>query len=173
MRTSIWPGEQDDQGSSMGLIAPQSAQINEFIKSQNKFTNDHILEPYGNYNFDLMQLNNQLANLIAPSPSTAHGASPSIQSNKAIPKFSDIQSASENSFQPMHFNSTSISSKSDEKPNRSNSKSLVVSASNTNAYSDNKKLSSFNKNTNIYSLVSDSFSFSVFFYLHIAKNNTR
>lgn len=148
VRTSIWPGEQDDHhGSTMGLIS-NANQINEFIKSQNKFTNDHILEPYANFNFDLM---NQYAGSSIMSQAKVHPPLPSHQASihpppiptaaapvlplssptRLIPKFSDVKSV------------VNLEESRDKK-------SLTVS-SNTNAYSDAKKLESTLGKPNLYS----------------------
>lgn len=141
VRTSIWPGEQDDpNGVNLGLIASQNAQISEFIKSQNKFTNDHVLEPYGNFDFDLLQLNNQYASMMPakvhqappPQPPPAPLPSPVMQSSKLIPQFSDVNS--------VH----------NDNEDKHRHKSLTISALNTNAYSDTNKLESLGK-TNLYS----------------------
>lgn len=87
VRHSSWPGEFDDvHGGSLPLIPQQSNHITEFIKSQNKFTSDHVFKPLGaNYNFDLLSLHNEFGGMVPPpqppSPNSPTGGHPIQQVN--------------------------------------------------------------------------------------------
>lgn len=165
-----WPNEAFEYGSGGGgggrdtLVSPQGSQITEFIKSQNKFTNEHLMETYGtNFNFDALLpeafppgLNSGggIANM--PTPAALSAAPTNTKTySKLLPPHHEHQVAPvKHHSQRSIFNATKHFLDDKSAGGRQNSKSLTVSSSNTNAYSDTSKLQqliSGNKNSNLYS----------------------
>ena len=170
VRNSAWPNEQDDYGSTSALISPHNGQINEFIKSQNKFASEHhLMEPFGsNYNFDLMSLNNEFLG-INTGQSQSQPLAGAIQSGKKINSKllinQPIGSASTASISTSHHsdsstkafnrlngnvNKTAVSFFDTATKQQAISKSLTVSDNKVNAYSDSNKLKHFNKHSNLF-----------------------
>lgn len=164
-----WPGEQYEHGSS-ALISPQNGAINEFIKSQNKFANEHLMEPYNsNYNFNnLMALNSEFPGIIAgqggPPPPLPHPQAMKAQTRPNTKMLNSPVGSSTNSMvslsgPPESINRPQLNGTKaffeDKSSGRQNSKSLSVSSS-VNAYSDTNKLKQFSnaKNKNALNKVS-------------------